>query len=713
MKNKGMNRRFFLAGTAAAAAVAGAALMIPVVFQDDQGKPIVSMAHTYLRIDSNGIITFFLPTCEMGQGTHTGQAQILADELCADIANVRIEMPLQPAPAYRLPFGQMRSVGSFGIRFFHDPMRRAAAQARMMLIAAAAARLEVAPETLRAENGHVISGRRRIPFGELVEAASQLPVPENPVLLPPESRKIVGQALRRLDTPAKVTGQAVFSIDVQRPNMLYGAVRLAPVFASDVERINEDSVRAMPGVEGVVRVPRGAVVVAKTWWQAKQAADALDITFTQTPADGLTSDAIAAQLRAGLSRSDALPVASRGDVAAAFAQATRVVEAEYSVPLLTHVCMEPISCTAEATADRTEIWLGTQGHDAIRMALENALGITADKLFINTTYLGGGFGRKTRPHEAIQAILASRAMGGRPVKVLWSREDDVQQGFYRQTMMVRMRAALNAQGRLAGVRIRVSGPQMGRAERLNIQNNMDPFSLLGLVNMPYQTAAFELDHAVVDLPIPLSPWRSIAESFNGFFMESFIDECAHAAGQDPVEFRRAHLANRPRHLAVLNRAAAMSNWGAPLSNGGSRGIALVESYGSVVGEVVEARMENGRVRVDQVHVAIDCGRAINPGQVEQQIQGSVIEAMGAALRVKVTIRNGRAEQSNFNDYPILRIQEAPPITVAILESEGPLGGVGEPGVPPLAPALTNAIFAANGQRARSLPLADLGLAERA
>jgi isoquinoline 1-oxidoreductase beta subunit len=708
-----LGRRAFLAGSSAAAAGLTLPVFVPVPAAGQAAPPAQPSApNAYLRIGTDGRVVFILPTCEMGQGTHTGQAQILAEELGADWTAVSVEMPTRPGPDYRLPFGQMRSVGSYGIRHFHDPMRRAAAQARTMLVEAAARRLGVDAASLSAEGGavvHAASGRR-IPFGDLVEDAAALPVPAEPALRPASERTLTGRPVPRLDTPAKVAGAATFSIDVERPGMLHGAVRLAPVYAADVESIDEASVLGMPGVEAVVRVPRGAVVVARSWWQAKQAADALRITFTRTPADALDTPAIDRMLEAGLSAPDALPVARRGDPEAAFAAAARVVEADYAVPLLTHVCMEPISCTAESTEERTELWLGTQGHDAIRMGLEAALGIPAEKLSINTTYLGGGFGRKTRAHEAIQAILASRAVGGRPVKVLWSREDDVRQGFYRQTMAIRFRAALDASGRMTAIRMRMSGPQMGVSERIPIRDNMDPFSLLGLVNMHYRVPAFELEHAVVPLPVPLSPWRSIAESFNGFFLESFVDECAHAAGRDPLEFRRAHLEGRARPLAVLRRAEEMAGRAGPPPAGRTRGVAMVESYGSPVAQVVEVSMDGGRVRVERVWAAIDCGRAINPGQVEQQVQGAVVEAMGAALRVKVTLRDGRAEQSNFHDYPIVRIDEAPRIEVSVVESEGPLGGVGEPGVPPFAPALANAVFAATGRRVRRLPLADAGLA---
>ncbi|TMU27129.1 xanthine dehydrogenase family protein molybdopterin-binding subunit [Halomonas sp. ATBC28] len=710
------SRRAFLGGTL----VAGAALIIPLrlptAWAREEEDSLFS--HAYIRIDTNGQVTFLLPTSEMGQGTHTGQAQILAEELGADWSSITVGMPNQLSDDYRIPFiGQMRSVGSFGIRFWHGPLRRAAAQARQMLTQAAAERLDVAAAALHAENGFIVhaDSGRRIPFGDLVEDAMALPMPEDPTFRPDSERTLTGRKVARLDTPAKVTGKAVYGIDVEREGMLYGAVRLAPVFSADVETFDESSVSGMPGVVAVVSVPRGMVVVADSWWQAKQAADTLDITFTRTPADTLSTDEINAMLREGLDRTDAPVTTLRGEAEATLSDDGQVVEAEYSVPLLTHASMEPINCTAESTEERTELWIGTQGQDVVRMTLENAMQIPADRFFINTTYLGGGFGRKTHGEIALQAALASRAVDGRPVKVLWAREDDVQQGQYRQTMMCRFRAVLNEAGQITGMRIRVSGPQMGREYGIDPEQraqstgnlaNFDPFSLGGLSDMRYVIPNFVVDHAVVDLPIPLCPWRSIAHSFNGFFFESFMDECAAAADRDPLEFRRSHCTDQARMLAVLDRVAEISHWQEPAAEGISRGLAVVESYGSYVAQVVEARADDEGIQVERVYAAIDCGRAINPGQVEAQIQGAVIDALGAAMRQKVTIRDGHAEQSNFHDYPLLRIGEAPAVTVSIVDIGSPLGGVGEPGIPPLAPALANALFAATQQRIRHLPLSD-------
>lgn len=710
-----ISRRAFVAGSAATLTVA---VYLPALEQTaaqpapaavGPPPPPIRAPASFIRIAADGKVTFILPTVEMGQGTQTGQAQILAEELGVDIRSVVINVPQQPAPEYRVHLlNQMRSVGSFGIRYWHDPLRLAAAQARTMLVQAAATRLGVDASTLTVANGAVVhaASNRSVPYGQLIEAAAKLAPPAEPAFLPQAQRVYTGKPTPRIDAMDKINGKAVFGFDVKLDGMLHGAVRLGSVYRAEVESMDDSKAKAMPGVVAVVRVPRGAVVVANTWWHAKRAADALEIRWAATPHDAMSTSSINAQLTAGLTRTEVAPSVSRGDSAAAFRTAARIVEADYAVPFLAHVCMEPIVCTARTAADRIELWTSTQGHDEVRMTLERALQIPAAQLFINSTFLGGGFGRKTDGESAIQAILASRAVGGRPVKVAWSREDDIQQGHYRQTMMARMRAALDASGRITAMSIRISGPQMGRNLGIPVNNNIDPFSLSGLVDMRYQVPNVLIDHAVVDLPVPMRAWRSIANSFTGFFLESFMDECARAANQDPIAFRKAHLGGQPRMIAVLDKVADMAKWSTPAPAGISRGVAVVECYGSPVAEIVELRMVGTKPQVVRVYAAIDCGRAINPGQVEAQVKGSVIEALGAAMRVKVTLKDGRAEQSNFADYPIMRIDEVPEVNVAIVEIGSPLGGAGEPGVPPLAPAVANALQAATGKRVRALPILD-------
>jgi isoquinoline 1-oxidoreductase beta subunit len=601
-------------------------------------------------------------------------------------------------------------VGSFGIRFFHDPMRKAAAQMRSMLIEAAAAELGITAGELDTRDGQVVhaASGRALPFADLVETAAGLPLPAEPALRPESERTLTGRVIKRRDTPEKVRGEAIYGIDMTVPDMVYGAARIAPVFSAEVESMDPASVADMPGILAVVPVPRGAVVVAESWWQAHQAAQALDISFAQTPHDTLDTPAMQAMIAEGLTRADVPMTLERGTPAAILGATSRVIEAEYSVPMLAHSCLEPINCTAQASEGRTELWTGTQGHDWIRMNLERELGIPGDELFINTGYLGGGFGRKTWHHEAVQAILASRAIGGRPVKVIWSRENDMGFGLYRQTMQARFRATLSADGMIEAMTIRVAGPQMGAA--LVQANNLDPFSLLGLVDTPYDFANYSVDHAVVDIPVPLSAWRAIACSFTGYWMESFMDELADAAGIDPLAFRLAHLPQGARARAVLERVAEMADWNSPPPEGIHRGIAVVGSYGSFVAEVAEIAMDSDRVTVPRVFAAMDCGRAINPGQVEAQVSGSIIDALGPTLRAKITLENGAAVQSNFFDYELLRMNEAPKIAFELVETGAPLGGAGEPGVPPLAGAVCNAVFSATGRRIRSLPLSDHGLA---
>ncbi|ROZ74355.1 molybdopterin cofactor-binding domain-containing protein [Ramlibacter sp. WS9] len=704
-------RRFTLAASGAVLTVA-----IPLGAQTPPPAarpPVVHAPGSFIRIAADGLVTFLLPTSEMGQGIHTAQAMILAEELGADWTRVRTTMPEQVAPDYRLPTGQQASFGSYGVRFWHDPLRRAAAQMRELLTLAAAERWLVPPASLMAEDGHIAHAAtgRRIQFGALVQAASALPVPQNPVLRPVEQRKLTGKTMRRVDTPDKVTGRALYAVDMKAPGMLHGAVRLSPVFRAEVESMDAASVRAMPGVVAVVPVPGGAVVVARSWWQAKQAADKLTIQFKATPNDRASTPELDDLMRAALDGGAVPPALQRGDVDAAFRAPHKLVEADYAVPLLAHVCMEPINCMAQAGADRLDLWTGTQGQDNLLRDCGKAGGYKPEQVFFHNAYLGGGFGRKTQSDAAVQATLASRAVGGLPVKVLWSRADDIQQGRYRQTMMCRMRAALDADGRILGLRVRVAGPQMGREFGIPLINGVaDPWSVGGIVDMQYQIPNLLVEHAVVPVPMPLSPWRSIANSFTGFFVEAFINECATAAGKDPLEFRRQHLQGRPRMLAVLDRVAQSAGWGSPAPAGVARGLAVVESYGSPVAQIVEARLRDGRIKVEKVHVAINCGRAINPGQIEAQMSGGVVDAMSVALRAKVTIKDGRTEQSSFGDYQILRMGEEPQVITSIVEIGSPLGGVGEPGVPPLAPALAAAASALSGRPVRRLPLADLGLA---
>ncbi len=706
-----VSRRALLKTSAATAAV----LIVPIAWPAEFAVAASDATGLtpYLKIHADGTITALLPTTEMGQGIHTGQMMILADELGAAPAQFKIEMPSQPSDAFRVKFGatmRQRSVGSHGIRSWHDRLRGAAAKARNVLVQAAASQLGVPAGELETADGFVVhkASDKKLAFGALVADAAKLPLPEEPQLRPEAERRLIGKDFPRIDIPSKTDGSAVYGVDVKLPDMLHGAVRLAPVWRADVENIDGKAALALPGVVAVVKVPRGAVVVAKTWWQAKQAAGALVVTFTKTEHDGWSSAKQSADMRAGLDKADAPVVMTKGDVNAALQGAAKKVDAIYEVPMLAHMCMEPSVCTAKVTADRVDLWIPTQDHDIAVEEAAAASGLANDKVFISTPYLGGGFGRKGRGEIVTQAVLASKAVGGKPVKVMWSREDETQQGAYRPAMMARFSAGLDADGKMVALDMLLSGPQMGREyKHVKFEKNADPLTIASLVNNKYQVANQVLSHTVVDVPLPLSPWRSVSSSQNAFFLESFIDEAAAVAGKDPLQFRRDHLAGQKRHQAVLDKVAEMSKWGVTLPKGVSRGVALDESYGSVTAQVAEVAVEGGKLKVHRMFVAIDCGRAINPNSVVAQMQGSIIEGLGAAMRNRVTVENGRAKESNFGDYPVMRMNEVPPeVHVAIVEIGSPLGGAGEPGVPGIAPAVANAVFAATGKRIRMLPFGD-------
>lgn len=702
-----LSRRTLLKSSAATAV----ALTVPIAWPRDVAAAGPAALTPYLRIHADGTITALLPTTEMGQGIHTGQMMILADELGAAPAQFKIEMPAQPSDPFRVKFGatmRQRSVGSHGIRSWHDRLRTAAAKARAVLMEAASAQMGVPAGELDTANGFVVhkASDKKVGFGALVAEAAKFPLPEEPALRPEGGRSLVGKDFPRIDIPAKTDGSAVYGVDVKLEGMLHGAVRLAPVWSADAAGFQEGSVMSMPGVVAVVKVPRGAVVVAKTWWQAKKAADALEISFEPTKHDTWSSEAQSADMRAGLDAKDPAVVMTKGDMGA-LAGAAKTIEAIYEVPMLAHMCMEPTVCTAQVASDRVDLWIPTQDHDIATEEAAAAAGVANDKVFIATPYLGGGFGRKGRGEIVVEAVLASKAVDGKPVKVMWSREDETAQGAYRPAMMARFRAGVDADGKLVALDMHLSGPQMGREyKHVKFEGAADPLTIASLINNKYQAANQRLTHTVVPVPLTLSPWRSVSSSQNAFFLESFIDEAAHAAGKDPLAFRRENLAGQKRHLAVLDKVAQMSNWETRAGEGTFRGVALDESYGSVTAQVAEVSVSGGEVKVHRVFIAIDCGRAINPNSVVAQMQGSIIEGLGAALRNRITVEAGRAREQNFDTYQVMRIHEVPPeIHVAIVEIGSPLGGAGEPGVPGIAPALANAVFAAMGKRVRTLPLA--------
>lgn len=705
---------------------AGAALLIPIAAAAQQAGPPAppptaippgespnagpGRITAFLRIGTDGRVTVLSPIVEMGQGTHTAHAQIVADELGVPLAAVGIEVAQPEGPFRYTPVNEQYAGASWGVRLVQPRLRRAAAQAREVLIQAAAQRLGAPAEALTLEEGrirHAASGRS-LGIGEVVEAAAALPLPEQPPLRPATERRLVGKAVPRIDVPAKVTGAALFGQDVRLPEMLVAVAKLSPVHGGTMEGYARS---LPPGVQAVVPLgTRGVAVVARDTWSALRGAERLEVRWAPSPAEAVDSAALSRGLRLALSNGAPRVGKSEGDPEAALAAAARVVEATYEVPALAHAPLETDNCTVRIQGDTAEAWAPTQHQDWVRAAVAKGAGVAPEKVRVHTTFAGGGFGRRLMVEVAEQAAAVARAVG-RPVKLLWPREEEFAQGYYRPAHACHLRAGLDAGGRITALVFRSAGQSVMGDYRPGFMARgpaiLDPFALQGIADTHYRFGAFRAEWVRTEGPARSWLWRSVGGSQNAFFLECFLDEVAAAAGQDPLALRRALLAHDPRRLRVLETAAEKAGWGTPAPAGRHRGIAFFEIYDSPVAQVAEVSVEGGgAVRVHRVTVAIDCGEAVNPGQVAAQMEGSVVWGLSAALHEAITLRAGRSEQRNFDAYRILRLDEAPVVETHVLTTPGvPVGGVGEPGVPPVAPAVANAIAAATGRRVRSLPIA--------
>ena len=657
----------------------------------------------FLRVDANGDVTVICGRSEMGQGVSTAIPMLIAEELDADWTRVRVEQA-PVAKAYVNPILGFYATGnSTSVMGHWEPMRRAGAAARAMLVAAAADTWGVSPGECHTEPGAVVGpGGRRLGYGELADKAGTLPVPDSPTLKDPKDFRILGTSMRRLDSPSKVDGSGRFGMDVQLPGLLTAVVARAPVPGAKLVSVDDSKARVLPGVRSVVQIPQGVAVLADGYWQALQGRDALVVEWDKGEFAGVTHETVSKRLHEAQARDGAVARAEGNvDVAAA-----RVIEATYEVPYLAHACMEPMNATAWVKDDAVEIWAGTQGQGPHQGIVAGLLGTAPDKVKINTMYLGGGFGRRFAPDFMVEAALLSKA-AGKPVKVVFSREDDTRAMFFRPASVTRFSAGFDETGRPLTFSAKVASPALSIAAGFarELSDGIDNFALEGIAEFFYGVPNIKVEYVREEPGYQPWFWRSVGHSQNCFFLESFVDEMATAAGQDPYEFRRALLTDKPRQKGVLELVAEKAGWGKPLPAGMHRGIALTHSFGSHVAEVAEVSVaDNGSVTVHRVVAAVDCGMTVNPQIVRRQIEGAIVFGLSAALYGKVTIRDGEVEQGNYDDYPVLRMPEMPKVEVHIVPSTEKPSGIGEPGLPPLAPAVCNALFAATGKRLRRLPI---------
>jgi len=664
--------------------------------------------NAFLRIGTDESITVLLAHSEMGQGIWTTLPMLLAEELDCEWSKIRVEhAPAAPVYAHTV-YGMQMTGGSTTTWTEYERYRTVGAAARQMLVRAAAEEWKTDAAKLRVENGYVIAGSRRASFGQLAARAAALPTPEKVTLKPPSKWQLIGKPTRRLDTPEKITGRAQFGIDVQFPGLRVAMVARSPVFGGKLRSFDASAAKQVPGVEQVVQVPTGVAVVATGTWAAKLGRSALKTDWDLGPGASLDTESMRAEARAQ-ARTDGDVALSKGDFTAALGKAGKRLEADYEVPYLAHAPMEPLNATVKVEGDRCDIWTGTQFQTMDQKVAAEVLGLKPEQVFIHTTFLGGGFGRRATAtsdfvREAAEVAKAAKV----PVKVVWTRDDDIHGGYYRPAFHHRIEAGLDAKGRPVAWKSTLVGQSLliGTPFEVMVKNGIDESSVEGVVDSPYLVAipARRVTLHTPRRPITVLWWRSVGHSHTAFAMESMIDELAHAAGQDPLHYRLALLAHSPRHARVLKTAAEKAGWGGPLPQGHALGLAMHASFESIVAQVAEVSLTpDAAIRVHRVVCALDCGQPVNPMGIEAQVQSGIAFGLGAALHSAITFREGRVQQSNFHDYRVLRIDEMPKVEVHIVKSSAKMGGIGEPGTPPIAPAVGNALFALTGKRLRSLP----------
>jgi isoquinoline 1-oxidoreductase subunit beta len=708
------SRRNFLKSSAALSGGLMIGFQLPAGAQK-AGAAKTVQPNAWVKIGTDNKVTIICHRAEMGQGTYTSMPMLVAEELEVDLNQVKIEMaPANPVYINALLGGQLTG-GSTSVRDAWDGLRKAGAQARMMLVSAAAQEWKIPEADCRAENGRVTGkGGKSMTYGELAEKAAALPVPKEPALKDAKNFRYIGKSVKRLDTPAKVDGTAQYGIDVELPGMLIAALAQCPVLGGKPTAVDDAKAKTMPGVKAVVKIDDGVAVVADTFWRAKQARDALKITWDNGPGAKLSSASIAQGLKEALAK-PAASVKRTGDADKALAGATKKIEATYELPFLAHATMEPMNFTADVRADGCDIYGPTQFPQLAEGVAMQVTGLPKEKITVHTTFLGGGFGRRIDVDFIVQALQISKAVG-KPVKLVWTREDDMTHDFYRPVSLNTLSAGLDASGKPVAMKFRLTSPSVtARLFPPVVKDGIDPFMTEAAVT-PYAIPNMSVESAIHDTGVRVGYWRSVSHALNAFANESFMDEVALAAGKDPVAFRMSLLTGKEeaRFANVLKLATEKAGYkaGGKLGNGRFHGVALMEGYGTYVAQVSEISVDKGNIKVHRTTLAVDCGMMVNPDIVKAQIESSVAYGLSAVLLSKITFKDGRVEQSNFHDYPVLRMNEMPRVDVHIVASTEKPGGIGEPIVATCGPSVANAVFVATGKRVRKLPIlaADLNKA---
>ena len=668
--------------------------------------------NAFIRIAPDNTVTVLIKHLEMGQGVNTGLPALVAEELEVPWDSIRVESaPADPKLYNNLLWGPMQGTGgSTAMANSYEQLRKAGATAREMLLEAGARYWKVSRATVKAEAGQVVNtaSGERLPYGRLAEVAALLEVPDQVQLKPAKDFKVIGKGFKRTDTRAKSDGSARFGLDLSFPGMLTAVVARPPRFGDKLKGFNADKALALPGVKAAFEIPAGVAVVATDTWSALQGREALRLEWHPGPAAGLSSQSLMDSFRA-LAKQPGKVARKEGDADAALTGAARRLSAEFEVPYLAHAPMEPLNCVVEVKADGCDIWTGDQFQTMDQRNAAAVLGIKPEQVRIHTLFAGGSFGRRanTQSDYIVEGVHIAKRMGV-PVKTLWTREDDIRGGYYRPCYLHSLEAALDGKGRPLAWKHRIVGQSIVAGTPFEggmVKDGVDHTSVEGASTLPYAIPNMLVDLHSPSLPVPVLWWRSVGSTHTAFATEVFLDELAHAAGADPVEFRRKLLKGHPRHLGVLELAAAKADWGKPLPAGWGRGVAVHESFNSYVAEVAEVSVKaDGSFKVERVVCAVDCGLAVTPDVVKAQMEGGIGFGLSAALYSAVTLKDGRVEQSNFDDYRVLRMQDMPRVEVHIVASDAAPTGVGEPGVPPIAPAVANALFAATGKRIRKLPI---------